>query len=143
MVKVSYASAVGTLIYALVCTRPDLAYVVSLVSRFISNPGKDHWQAIKSIFRQIKGTVEVGLIFKHAVECVDVVSGYVGSDYAGIIDTRRSLTRYIFTVYGTSVSWKATLQHVVALSTTEAEYIVVTVSQRRIMDERFNETTWI
>ena len=54
--KVPYASAVGILMYAMVCTRPDIGYAVGVVSRFISNPGKEHWNAVKWILRYLKGT---------------------------------------------------------------------------------------
>ena len=51
MMKVPYASAVGSLMYAMVCTRPDIGYAVGVVSRFMSNPGKEHWNAVKWILR--------------------------------------------------------------------------------------------
>ncbi|GKG39208.1 hypothetical protein Tco_0463353, partial [Tanacetum coccineum] len=56
MDRVPYASAVGSLIYAMVCTRPDLAHAVGVVSRFLSNPGKKHWEAVKWIFRYLRVT---------------------------------------------------------------------------------------
>ena len=62
MSKVSYSSAIGSLMYAMVCTRPDLAYAVSMVSRFLNQPRKEHWKAVKRIFRYLKGSADVGLI---------------------------------------------------------------------------------
>ena len=59
--------------------------------------------------------------------------GYVDADYAGDLDKRRSLTRYVFTLFGCTVSWKAQLQSVVALSTTEAEYIAATEGVKEAM----------
>ena len=56
MKKVPYASAVGSLMYAMVCTRPDIAHVVGMVSQFLSNPGKEHWSVVKWILRYLKGT---------------------------------------------------------------------------------------
>lgn len=119
MNTVPYASVVGSIMYAMICTRPDLAYAVSLVSRFMANPGKSHWQALKWIMRYLKGTIELGLIYGGVNTGEEAVTGYIDSDYAGSIDTRKSLTGYIFTIFGTAMSWKATLQPVVALSTTE------------------------
>ena len=58
------ASAVGSLMYVMVCTRPDLAYSASLVSRFMSNPGRVHWEAVKWILRYVKGALDVGLLYK-------------------------------------------------------------------------------
>ena len=124
MSRVPYASAVGSLMYAMVCTRPDLAHSVSVVSRFMSQPGKKHWQAVKRIFRYLKGTSDLGLIYRGDIQCL--VTGYSDSDYAGDVDSRRSMTGYVFTLGGSVVSWKATLQPTVSLSTTEAEYMALT-----------------
>jgi transposase InsO family protein len=124
MSRVPYASAVGSLMYAMVCTRPDLAYAVSVVSRFMAKPGKEHWQAVKRIFRYLRGTSDVGLIYGNDTQCL--VTGYSDSDYAGDVDSRRSMTGYVFTLGDSVVSWKATLQPTVTLSTTEAEYMALT-----------------
>ncbi|XP_074318246.1 secreted RxLR effector protein 161-like [Silene latifolia] len=128
MSRVPYSSAVGSLMYAMVCTRPDLAQSVSVVSRFMGDPGKEHWQAVKRIFRYLKGTSDVGLIYGGDRECL--VSGYSDSDYAGDVDSRRSMTGYVFTLGGSVVSWKATLQPTVTLSTTEAEYMALTAAAK-------------
>ncbi|KAG8485910.1 hypothetical protein CXB51_020233 [Gossypium anomalum] len=90
MSHVPYSSAVGSLMYAMVYSRPDLSYAVSAVSRYMENPR------------------------------------YVDADFAGDLDRRRSLTGYVFTIGGCAISWKATLQTTVAVSTTEAEYMVIT-----------------
>ena len=124
MSRVPYARAVGSLMYAMVCTRPDLAYAVSLVSRFMSDPGKQHWEAVKWILRYLRGTAKVGLLFQGLEEGKPkVLQGYVDADYAGDLDQRRSITGYVFMVVGCIISWKAELQDIVALSTTEAEYM--------------------
>ena len=124
-----YANAVNSIMYAMICTRPDLAYAVSMVSRFISNPGKEHWQELKQILRYIKGTTKKDLVYSGARnKCNDhnMVKGFVDSDFACCIDTKKPLTRYVFIVYGIAINQKATLQKVVALSTTQAEYISMT-----------------
>ncbi|KAJ4715159.1 Retrovirus-related Pol polyprotein from transposon TNT 1-94 [Melia azedarach] len=124
MSRVPYASAVGSLMYAMVCSRPDLAQSVSVVSRFMGEPGKEHWQAVKRIFRYLKGTFDVGLIYEGDTQCL--VTRFSDSDYAGDVDSRRSMTGYVFTLGSSVVSWKATLQPTVTLSTTEAEYMALT-----------------
>ena len=118
MSRVPYASAVGSLMYAMVCTRPDLAHAVSVVNRFMGEPGNEHWQAVKRIFRYLRGTSDVGLIYGGDTKCL--VTGYSDSDYAGDVDTRRSMTGYVFILGGLVVSWKATFQPTVTLSTIEA-----------------------
>ncbi|KAF2316739.1 hypothetical protein GH714_042080 [Hevea brasiliensis] len=108
MSNVSYLRAVGSIIYAMVCTRPDISHVVSVVSRYMAYPGKEHWEAVKWILRYLKGTTDVGLIFDRA-KISDSLAGYVDSDFAGDLDKRRSLIGYLFTLSGSAISWKATL----------------------------------
>ena len=79
---------------------------------------------MKRIFRYLKGTSDVGLIYGGGIHCL--VTGYSDSDYTGDVDSGRSMTGYVFTLGGSVVSWKATLQPTVTLSTTEAEYMALT-----------------
>ena len=108
--------------YAMVLTKPDISYVVSLVSRFMTNPSYEHWRAVQWIIRYLKGTLEVGLVYGGEDKSGHTLIDYVDADFAGDLDKRRSQTGYLFTLEGCTVSWKVTLQNVVALSTTEAEY---------------------
>uniref|UniRef100_A0A2N9J4X6 CCHC-type domain-containing protein n=1 Tax=Fagus sylvatica TaxID=28930 RepID=A0A2N9J4X6_FAGSY len=124
MSKVPYASAVGCLMYAMICTRPDLAHAVSTVSRYMANPGREHWNAVKWIFRYLKGTAEHEILFSRQSGTNSVV-GYVDADYAGEVDDRRSTTGYVFTLSGGPICWKSTLQSIVAMSTAEVEYMAV------------------
>ncbi|KAL2234657.1 UNVERIFIED_CONTAM: Retrovirus-related Pol polyprotein from transposon TNT 1-94 [Sesamum indicum] len=126
-----YASAIGSLMYAMICTRPDIAHAVGVVSRFISNPGVMHWEAVKWIFRYLKGTKDRALVFgKGKLTLFGFVdANFAGSDY----DRRRSTTGYVFTYGGTAVSWVSKLQKVVTLSTTEAEYVAVTKAAKELI----------
>jgi len=125
MTRVPYASAVGSLMYAMVCTRPDFSQAVSMISRYMHDPGKGHWEAKKWVLRYIKGIIDVGLIlekdFTGKRECIR----YVDSDYAGDLDKCQSTTGYVFTLSQAPVSWRSILQFTVVLSTTEAEYIAI------------------
>jgi len=89
MSKVLYASAVGCLMYAMVCTRPDIAQAVSVVTKFLANLGRQYWNTVKWIFRYLKGTTDFG-----------ITTGYVDVDYAGDLDDKRSTTGYVFTLAG-------------------------------------------
>ena len=120
MLKTPYANSVGCLMYAMVLTRPDLSYAVSVVSRYMENPGKEHWKAVVWILRYLNGTINYGLIYGTDGMNEVNVEGFVDSDYAGNLDKRRSLTGYLFKLSGCTISWKASLQNVVVLSTTEA-----------------------
>ena len=88
--------------YAMVCTRPDIAHAVGVVSRYMNNPGKEHWMAVKWILRYLRGTKNQALCFSGSNIAL---KGYVDADMAGDRDNRRSTTRYVFTVGGTTVSW--------------------------------------
>ena len=89
MSKVPYALVVGSLTYAMVCTRPDIAHAVRVVSRYMKNPGKGHWMAVKWILRYLKGTTNQALCFGGSNISLQ---GYVDADMAGDRDNRRSTT---------------------------------------------------
>ncbi|KAE8661582.1 putative ribonuclease H protein [Hibiscus syriacus] len=132
MAKVPYSNAVGYLMYAMVCTRPDLSHVVSQVCKYMFKPGKQHWEVVKWIFRYLNGTVGHGIVFGSQRDNPLVV-GYVDSDYASDLDNRRSTTGYVFTLGGGPICWKFTVQSVVALSTTEAEYMAVAEATKKAL----------
>ncbi|GJR57192.1 hypothetical protein Tco_1499354, partial [Tanacetum coccineum] len=92
MDRVPYASAVGSLMYVMVCTRPDLAHAVGVVSRFLSNPGKKHWEAVKWIFRYLRGTSKLGITFRNGKP---MLVGYTDSDFAGNKDNMKSTSGYL------------------------------------------------
>ena len=109
----------------MVCTRADIAYGVSLLSHYMINPRKGHWEALKWILRYLKSTADFGLIYQRKQITIGLVEGYVDSDYAKDLDERRLITGYLFIVCGCIVSWKSILQNIVALSTTEAKYVAI------------------
>ena len=94
MKNIPYASAVGSLMYAQVCTRPDIAFVVGMLGRYQSNPGLDHWKAAKKVMRYLQGTKDYMLIYRRTNN-LEVV-GYSDSDFAGCVDSRKSTSGYIF-----------------------------------------------
>ena len=85
--KIPYTSAVGSLMYAMVCTRPDIGYAVGVLSRFMSNPGKEHWNAVKWILQYLKGTLNMCLRFGSGKPVLD---GFTDSDMSVDVDTNRS-----------------------------------------------------
>ena len=128
MSHVPYESVVGSLMYAMVCTRPDIAHAVGVLSRFMSNPGKEHWTTVKRVFRYLHGTSDYGLCYQGilGLERMLDIHGFVDADWARDLDQRRSTSGYVFSLFGGAVSWMSKRQSVVALSTTEAEYIAAT-----------------
>lgn len=85
--------------------------------------GKEHWQTIKRIFKYLKGTTDIGLIYQGDTSCA--LTGYLDSNHAGDLSARQSVTGYALTGGKSLVGRKATLQPIVALSTTEAEYMAL------------------
>ncbi|KAB2604291.1 retrotransposon protein [Pyrus ussuriensis x Pyrus communis] len=116
-----YASLVGSLMYAQVCTRPDLAFAVSVLGRFQSNPGTTHWVAAKKVLRYLKRTRDFMLTYSY-VDKLELV-GFTDSDLAGCVDDRKSTNGYIFLLANGAVSWKSAKQKGIASSTMEAEFI--------------------
>ena len=130
MAKVPYTLAIGSLMYAMLYTRPDICYAVGVVSRFMSNPGKAHWEAVKWILRYLQGTIEKCLCFG---EGELKVQGYIDADFGGEVDHRRSTTGYIFNVGNTTVSWMSRLQKIVTLSTIEAKYVAMIEASKEMI----------
>jgi hypothetical protein len=118
-----YQSAVGSLMYLMVATRPDLSFSVGAVSQFMSSPGEEHWAAVKRIFRYVKGTADFKLILGGEGRELE---GYTDADWGANDINRRSISGYCFTLGVGAVSWKSKKQTSVALSSTEAEYMALT-----------------
>ncbi|XP_048317899.2 secreted RxLR effector protein 161-like [Ziziphus jujuba] len=125
MVVVPYSNAVGSVMYVMICIRPDLAHAISVLSRYMANPGRDHWEAMKCLLRYLKHSISEGLSYKGNSSEVELI-GYVDSDYASDRDRRRSMPSYVLTLGGNCISWKFHLQPVVALLATKSEYMATT-----------------
>jgi hypothetical protein len=119
MKVVPYASAVGSLQYAQVCTRPDLAFVTRLFGRFQCNPGIEYWKLVKKVLQYLQGTK--GLMMTHRRTDSLQIVGYTDSDYAG--DDRKSTSGYVFTLVGGAISWKSSKQTVTTSSTVYAKFV--------------------
>jgi len=119
---------VGSLLYLSCWSRPDIAFAVSELSRFISAPAQSHFEAAKHLLRYLKGTRDLGLRYSKTSSGppssgLNILYGYVDSDWAGCPDTRRSTSGFVLMLNGATVSWKSKRQSVVALSTAEAEFV--------------------
>ena len=121
MRNIPYASAVGSMMYAQVCTRPDIAFVVGMLGRYQSNPGLDHWRAAKKVMRYLQGTKDYMLIFGYT-DSLEVV-GYSDADFAGCVDSRKSTSGYIFMLADGAVSWRSAKQSLIATSTMKADFV--------------------
>jgi hypothetical protein len=117
----AYRSLIGSLRY-IVNTRPDLAYAVGVVSRYMEAPGKQHWLAVKRILRYLKGTVGYGCMYTRG-ELQPMLLGYSDSDFAGDVEDRRSTSGAVYFLGKSLVTWSSQKQKIVALSSCEAEYV--------------------
>jgi hypothetical protein len=106
--------------YAMLGTQPDIAYAVSVVSQFATNPDQSHKAAVTWILQYLRRTANYALVFKGTFS---ELAGYSDADWAGDQSTRRSTSGFIFSVGSAVISWSSKLQPSVALSTCEAEYI--------------------
>ena len=120
--SVKYQSAVGSLLYLSTRSRPDIAFAVGNAARYCSNPSQAHWSAVKRILRYLRGTTNLGLLYKP--DNADLV-GYSDADWAGDSNDRKSTSGYVFLLSGSAISWRSKKQSSVALSTAEAEYIAL------------------
>ena len=105
MKTVSYASAVGSLQYAQVCTRPNLAFVTRILGRYQSNLRIEYWRMVKKALRYVQGTKGLMLTYRRSDSLH--IEGYSDSDFAGDVDDRKSTSGYVFTLAGELYHGKA------------------------------------
>ncbi|KAK1627137.1 hypothetical protein QYE76_001452 [Lolium multiflorum] len=136
MSKIPYASAVGSIMYAMLCTRPDIAHAVSLTSRYQSDPGMEHWTAVKNILKYLKRTKDMFLCYGGDQELV--VTSYTDASWNTDPDDSKSQSGYVFILNGAAVSWSSSKQCTVAKSSTESEYIAASeASSEAVWMKRF------
>ena len=125
-----YTKMIGSLMYAALGTRPDIAFAVQHLSKFTNNHDKSHRTAVKRIFRYLKGTRDVGIISKQNPEGLNFRM-FVDADFANL-DNAKSVSGYASLIGGGCATWSAKKQPIVALSTTEAEYIALTHGAKKL-----------
>ena len=122
MSKIPYASAIGSIMYAMLCTRPDVSYALSITSRYQSDPGESHWIAVKNILKYLRRTKDAFLLYGGQEDEL-VVNGYTDASFQSDKDDFRSQSGYVFCLNGGAVSWRSSKQDTIADSTIEVEYI--------------------
>ena len=120
--QLEYSRVIGSLMYLMSCTRPDIAYAVSKLSRYTSNPNGDHWKGIVRVLRYLRYTRDYGL---HYIRCPDVLEGYSDANWISDVKNSKSTSGYVFTLAGAAISWKSSKQTVIARSTMESEFIAL------------------
>ena len=103
MKDIPYASAMGSIMYVMLCTRPDVALAINMAGRFQSNPGKEHWSTVKSILKYLKKTKDMSLVYGGNEDELAVM-GYVDASFDSDPDDHKSQSGYIFMLNGGAVS---------------------------------------
>ena len=122
MKSVPYLSAVGSLMYLSVGTRPDISFAVGALSRFNANPGRAHWKQVQHVFKYLAATKDLMLCYGPGSDSTSLQI-FSDADYAGDVDSARSTSGHTVFIGQSLVNWSSKRQAVVAKSTTEAEYI--------------------
>ena len=129
-----YREIVGSLIYAMTCTRLDICWVVTKLSQHLDNPVDSDWIMVKHVLRYLKGTLDYKLCYTKSESDLSLV-GYSDSDWGGSLEDRRSTTGYVFMLKsdGPPISWKCKKHPTVALFSCEAEYMALAASIQEAM----------
>ncbi|KAA0042223.1 ty1-copia retrotransposon protein [Cucumis melo var. makuwa] len=117
-----YAKIIGSVMYLMNYTRPDIAYAVSRLSRYTHNPNRYHWDALRHLLRYLKGTIDYCLHFK---KFPAVLEGYCDANWVTDNDEVNSTSGYVFLLGGGAISWKSMKQTCIARSTMESEFIAL------------------
>ena len=122
-----YQAIIGGVMFAMICTRPDIAFAVTTLAQFASNPTPTHAQALKRLLRYLRGTIDRRITYaaSGAIDSQPKLVGYCDADWGGGPGCR-SVTGYVFILAGGAISWQSKKQKTVALSTVEAEYMATT-----------------
>ena len=121
MENIPYRSALGSLMYLATCTRPDLAAVVSELSKFSQNPGTKHPEGVKRVLRYVSSTVRDGLLYKRGAQIE--VWGYSDAGHVGDHETSKGRSGYVFMSAGAATSWRSSMMKLVTHSSCESEYV--------------------
>ena len=105
---IPYASAIGSIMYAMMCTRPDVCLAVSIAGRYQSNPRVEHWTTVKNIMKYLKRTKDMFLVYGGEKELV--INGYIDASFDTDLDDYKSQSGYIFILNGGAVSWCSSKQ---------------------------------
>ena len=132
-IEVTYPSVVGSLMYAMLGTRPDIAFLVGVLSRFAAAPKKHHWEMAKRALQYLKHTMDMDLCYDGNDVNGDLVfHGFSDADWSGDIDTSCSTSGYVFIANRSAIGWASKQQSMVALSTTESEYIGLSIAGQHL-----------
>jgi hypothetical protein len=115
-------------------TRPDLAFSYSQLSKFVQYPGMAHLEAAERVLQYVRGTYDQGISFYDlGPDKRNKLGGWVDSDFASDIDSRKSMTGYLMSLNGGPISWKSSRQGGVTLSSSEAEFVAASQAGQEVV----------
>ncbi|KAK2378173.1 hypothetical protein QL285_078757 [Trifolium repens] len=120
--QLEYSRAIGSLMYAMISTRPDIAYAVGKLSRYTSNPSRHHWHAITRVFKYLKGTLNYGLSY---MGFPSVLEGYSDASWINNVEDSSSTSGWVFLLGGGAISWASKKQTCITSSTMESEFVAL------------------
>lgn len=121
--NIPYRAAIGSLLYCAMLTRPDILFPTVLLSRFCVAPKAIHWTAVKDLMRYLKGTCDLGLLYKQSRDGELDINVYSDADWAGDVESRKSTSGLMILLSGSPIIFASRQQPIVALSSTEAEFV--------------------
>ncbi|GKA24257.1 retrotransposon protein, putative, ty1-copia subclass [Tanacetum coccineum] len=133
MKNIPYASVVGSIMYAVRCTRPDVAFAQNLTSRFQQNPSELHWTAMKNILKYLRNIKDMFLVYGGNLSTELRVECYCDAGFETDRDDTKSQTGYVFVLNGGAVDWKSSKQSTIAMSATESEYIAASEAAMEVV----------
>ncbi|CAM8900601.1 unnamed protein product [Rhodiola kirilowii] len=125
--QLEYAKVIGSLMYAMTCTRPDIAFAVGKLSRYTSNPSMQHWQAIHRVLRYLKGTINLGLVYS---DFPSVIEGYSDASWISNEEDHSSTSGWVFLLGGGAISWASKKQTCISSSTMESEFVALAAASK-------------
>jgi hypothetical protein len=137
MKKFPYRNLIGELLYLAHSSRPDISYSVGVLSRFMENPGRRHWEAAKRVLRYLKGSIDLGLTYNGDLDSntengIYNIEAYSDADWGRDLHGRKSIFGYVIHLNGCPISWISKKQTFVSQSTCESEYVGMSEAVREI-----------
>jgi hypothetical protein len=136
MEQVPYESVFGSLMYAMVCARPDISHAVGVFIRYMSTPRNEHWTTVKRVFRYLCGTKDYAICYQGKPRGDSGklnIHGFFNIDWVGDLDRRRSTNTYVFKMFHVEISWMSKRHAVVSFSMTEYEYMEATHGRKIVV----------
>ncbi|CAM8957219.1 unnamed protein product [Rhodiola kirilowii] len=127
MSQLEYSRVIGSLMYAMTSTRPDIAFAVGKLNRYTSNLSVDHWQAVHRVLRYLKGTMNLGLVYS---DFPSVIEGFSDARWISNEEDHSSTSGWVFLLGGGAISWASKKQTCITSSTIESEFVALVAASK-------------